>query len=169
MTTFAEAFARQAASDLEAFEYLSRSNLPACHRLHYLQMWLEKLCKAYIWLTDDMEDLRWTHNVVAKVLPLMIREHWRRIGFSQPPNLSEIREICREIDLLHPQVDDGGRRPDNVEYPWKDGRGNVFFPAAPPRPFSVLQRLEKSPTGRKLRKAAIVLTRERPIHVKGLH
>jgi hypothetical protein len=27
---------------------LGLPNLPSSHRLHYLQMWLEKLCKAYL-------------------------------------------------------------------------------------------------------------------------
>jgi len=42
------AFIRQAQSDYLVFELLSKEPLPGCHRLHYLQMWLEKLCKAYI-------------------------------------------------------------------------------------------------------------------------
>jgi hypothetical protein len=50
MTTLSEAFAAQAASDMDAFDVLEPSSIPHCHRLHYLQMWLEKLCKAYLWL-----------------------------------------------------------------------------------------------------------------------
>ena len=50
----ARAFATQAASDLDAFEALTATTLPTCHRLHYLQMWLEKLCKAYLWLPEGV-------------------------------------------------------------------------------------------------------------------
>lgn len=100
--TRAEAFALQAASDLEVYEFLSRSTLPSCHRLHYLQMWLEKLCKAYLWLPGGTDDLRMVHNVVAKVLPRMIAEHWRRIGFEKRPRVDAIRAICREPRLIAP-------------------------------------------------------------------
>ncbi len=48
MTTRAEAFAAQAAADLDVYDLLAKSGLPSSHCLHYLQMWLEKLCKAYL-------------------------------------------------------------------------------------------------------------------------
>ncbi len=68
MTTRSEAFAAQAASDLDAYDILASSTLPSSHRLHYLQMWLEKLCKAYLWLPEAAaDDLRSKHNVVDKV------------------------------------------------------------------------------------------------------
>src|SRR5580704_4214390 len=130
MPTRSEAFAAQAASDLEAYDLFSRSALPSNHRLHYLQMWLEKLCKAYIWLPHaGADDLRSRHNVVEKMLPRMIAECWRHLGFTQRPDLASIRQLCREIDLLHPQVDDEGRRPDNVEYPWTGPSGDTLVPA----------------------------------------
>ena len=45
--TWAQAFARQAESDLHVYDVLvTDPSLPACHRLHYLQMACEKLCKA---------------------------------------------------------------------------------------------------------------------------
>jgi hypothetical protein len=164
MTTRAEAFAIQAASDLDTYDVLSASALPSCHRLHYLQMWLEKLCKAYLWLPGGTEDLRMLHNVVAKVLPRMISEHWRRIGFEQRPDIGAIREVCREIDLLHPQIDDDGSRPDNVEYPWITGTGDALAPAALGAGFAVLPRLNAH-TGRLLMKGAIALTRRPAIFV----
>jgi hypothetical protein len=164
MTTRAEAFAVQAASDLDTYEALNASPLPSCHRLHYLQMWLEKLCKAYLWLPGGADDLRTVHNVVAKVLPRMISEHWRRIGFAQRPDIGAIRAICREIDLLHPQIDDDGRRPDNVEYPWITTTGDALAPAAPGVQFAVLPRLTTH-TGRLLMKGAIALTRDPAIFV----
>ena len=162
MATRPEAFATQASSDLDTYEALCALPLPACHRLHYLQMWLEKLCKAYLWLPEASEDLRMRHNVAEKVLPRMIAEHWRRIGFPQRPDIVAIREICREIDLLHPQVDDNGRRPDNVEYPWLAANGAVLAPSG--WRFSLAARLT-SHTGRLLMKASVVLTRTPAIFI----
>lgn len=156
MPRLAESFAVQAASDLDAYELLSTSRLPICHRLHYLQMWLEKPCKAYLWLPEGDDELRMRHNVVEKVLPRMISEHWRRIGFSQRPDMAAIRALCREIDLLHPQIDDNGRRPDNVEYPWLGEDGHAVAPRA--ATFRLAERLH-GPAGRLLMKAANALTR----------
>lgn len=156
MTTLSEAFASQAASDLEAYQELSASSLPSSHRLHYLQMWLEKLCKAYLWLPDSYaNELRTRHNVVEKVFPRIVGEHWRRIGFTHRPDIGSIRQLCREIDLLHPQVDENGRRPDNVEYPWIGESGDSEVPAR--WKFQLANRLYKN-TGRLLLKAAVSLT-----------
>lgn len=154
---------RHAASDLDVYAALAALPLPACHRLHYLQMWLEKLCKAYLWLPEGAEDLRMRHNVVEKVLPRMIAEHWRRIGFDQRPDIAAIRQLCREVDLLHPQVDDNGRRPDNVEYPWPHPTtGEEMTPSA--WKFTLAARLG-SPTGKLLMKAAMALTRRPAVFV----
>ena len=35
---------------------------------------------------------------------------------------------AREVELLAPAVRDGGRRPDNCEYPWKGPAGAVSSP-----------------------------------------
>lgn len=164
MATQSEAFAAQAASDLDAYDVLADSSLPSSHRLHYLQMWLEKLCKAYLWLPDARaDDLRGKHNVVDKVLPRIIGEHWRRIGFKQRPDIALIRQICREVDLLHPQVDDNGRRPDNVEYPWIGPTGGAEVPAR--WEFPVVRRLYSN-SGRLLIKAAVSLTRNPAVFIK---
>src|SRR5271157_3344290 len=67
MTTRSEAFAAQAASDLDAYDILASSTLPSSHRLHYLQMWLEKLCKAYLWLPEAAaDDLRGKHTSLIR-------------------------------------------------------------------------------------------------------
>jgi hypothetical protein len=162
MRTWSEAFAAQAKSDRDAYYLLSRSTLPTCHRLHYLQMWLEKLCKAYV-LGTEAEAFRTTHNVVAKVLPRLISEHWRRIGFAQPPRTAEIRGLCREIDFLHPQVDDNNRRADNVEYPWPGSGGTVEVPAQ--WKFSLSGKLD-SHSGRLLLKAAARFTQDPAVFIR---
>lgn len=164
MTTQSEAFAVQAASDMDTYEFLRKSSLPSSQHLHYLQMWLEKLCKAYIWLPGAMaDDLRIRHNVVCKVLPRMIGEHWRRIGFKERPNIDSIRDLCREVDLLHPQVDDNGRRPDNVEYPWMGANGDMEIPVR--WKFQLMTRLHSNHTGRLLLKAAIAFTRNPAVFI----
>lgn len=158
MPTFAEAFHQQAESDLRAYEALVVTQLPVSHRLHYLQMWLEKLCKAYLWLPNALEEeLRIRHQVVAAVLPRLISQRWRRLeAFTQRPDIESLRSICREVDLLHPQVDDGGRRPDNVEYPWTSN-GQSFIPSE--HKFPLAKRLYGYP-GPLLLKAAVQLTRD---------
>jgi hypothetical protein len=164
MASWSHAFALQAASDLDAYGFLARSTLPVSHRLHYLQMWLEKLCKAYLWLPDaDAGELRTKHNVIAKVLPSLIAEHWRRIGFVKPPDMGQIRRLCREIDLLHPQIDDDGRRPDNVEYPWLSGAGATEIPAQ--WAFPLAESLH-SHSGKLLLKAAGNLTRNSAVFAR---
>jgi hypothetical protein len=125
-------------------------------------MWLEKLCKAYLWLPEGAADeLRTRHNVIDKVLPRMIAQHWRRMGFEQRPDVASIRQICREIDLLHPQVDDNGRRADNVEYPWLSASGSAEVPAR--WSFPLARRLSSN-TGRLLLKAAVSLTRDPAVY-----
>jgi hypothetical protein len=158
MATWSKAFAEQAGSDLDAYNLLARSDLPSSHRLHYLQMWLEKLCKAYLWMPEaSADELRNKHNVIFKVLPSLISRHWRRLGFEQRPDTTQIRQLCREIDLLHPQVNDNNRRPDNVEYPWLGSSGAVEVPAR--WKFSLAGKLYSNP-GRLLLKAADRLTRD---------
>jgi hypothetical protein len=157
MATWSQAFAAQAGSDLDAFLTVEASGLPISYRLHYLQMWLEKLCKAYLWLPGaGVAELQFKHNVVASVLPNLISKHRRRIGAEDLKDLKAIRELCREIDLLHPQVDDLGRRRDNVEYPWAGISGAIEVPAQ--WKFTLAERLYTNP-GRLLRKAAVIFTR----------
>ncbi|HWG21968.1 MAG TPA: hypothetical protein VG225_15665 [Terracidiphilus sp.] len=155
MASWSEAFAAQAASDLDVYERLAQSPLPQNHRLHYLQMWLEKLCKAYVHGVN-LDALKTTHNVVAKVLPRLISMHWRRLGLTQQPDIAQITALCREIDLLHPQVNDDSRRPDNVEYPWITDTGELEIPAK--WKFPLTHRLYSN-AGRLLLKASSQLTR----------
>lgn len=42
--------------------------------------------------------------------------------------MKQVRNLSCEIELLAPTVD-SQRRPDNCEYPWEDGAGNVVVPA----------------------------------------
>ena len=116
------AFARQAASDLQHFQAICRvAGLPPCHRLHAIQMCCEKLVKAWQWRQHEASgqpEPGLTHNVVAKTLPTILREHFRTIKPDAHFDRRSAKHLCREIDLLHPQIDDDGRRLDNCEYPF---------------------------------------------------
>ncbi len=127
------AFARQAASDYEAREVLvlHGGDLPRCHELHLLQMACEKLAKAQLYSTGRPPlDIQARHGFVAKQLPAILRHQYSKLYKGDPdPGLTALlREISREIDLLHPQVDGGGVRPENCEYPWTDGKAEVVAP-----------------------------------------
>ncbi|MGL4462097.1 MAG: hypothetical protein ACRC1K_08080 [Planctomycetia bacterium] len=159
MPSIAESFRRQAQSDSNAYFVLAATSLPACHRLHFLQMWLEKLCKAYLWGSESQEndDLRSRHQVVGPVLPRLIVERWRLLDvFSERPDMKSLRSLCRDVDLLHPQIDQGGRRQDNVEYPWTV-QGRSFVPTE--YEFPLNRRLHQK-SGMVPLKATVQLTRD---------
>ncbi len=42
--------------------------------------------------------------------------------------ISEIKRLAREIQLLAPACKEGDLREDNSEYPWEDAQGNVSIP-----------------------------------------
>ena len=140
---WAQAFARQAASDLDAWEALvavrSRS---ACHSLHFLQMACEKLCKAsMIFSGSDPVAVQRSHAYVAKHLPNIVKVFMsRQAGRPQRDNwiVDAIRPLARKIELLPPSVRDGGRSPQNCEHPWLAQGGSVTAPADHKFDFSLL-------------------------------
>ena len=129
------AFARQARADLDAYDScLLTPAIAACHALHMLQMACEKAAKAHLCDTgSDPLQVQASHAYTAKVLPLVIREQVERLGPADAKRLRwlshAIRPLAREIELLSPSVDDGGRRPANCEYPWVDAAGELRVPA----------------------------------------
>jgi hypothetical protein len=130
---WARGFARQAAVDFRTWEVLRQiEEVPACHPLMFLQMACEKLTKAYLCGTGaDLNQIQLSHAYVEKTLPMMIRLQSSLSGLK--PSLSASvfhasKRISREIGLLSPAVRDGGRRPDNCEYPWEDLTGKVHVP-----------------------------------------
>jgi len=81
-------------------------------------------------------------------------------GHLRPPRkyqwaLNQIRHLARQIELLAPAVDDGGRRSDNCEYPWEDNQGRVQAPAE--RTFSNLSLLY-GPAGRMALKVLVAVS-----------
>lgn len=155
------AYAKQALSDCNMYELLCRnSNVEVCHRLLYIQMFLEKASKAYLWKSTDstsgIPSFHVTHNVIVKVIPQIIKFYSgaskEQIAINRN-KMNEIRKICREIDLLCPSVDDDGRRPDNCEYPWASSSGDkVCIPCE--EKFEIQNRLLNSSNGILIIKAA---------------
>ncbi len=141
--SWSRAFARQAGSDLDAREVLaSEKSLPACHALHYLQMACEKVCKASMIASGTSpEEVQRSHAHVAKQLPVIVRMYMSREAGRLPRDnwvVEAIRPLARRIELLNPAVRDGGRSPDNCEYPWSTPGGSVVAPADHKFEFSTL-------------------------------
>jgi hypothetical protein len=130
---WARAFAVQAKADMQAREALiQHADLPLCQELHFLQMACEKLAKAHLYLQGSRsEDIQSSHGFGRKQIPLILREiYLRKRGRRENTWLfPEIRRLANEIALLHPQVNDGGARPDNCEYPWVDAQDQLHTPA----------------------------------------
>ena len=138
-----QAFARQAASDLDARDVLAADrSLPGCHSLHYLQMACEKLCKAArIAAGTDPAEVQRSHASVAKHLPTIVKLYMSREAGRLPRDnwvVNAIRPLARKIELLSPAVRDGGRSPQNCEYPWLAADGSVTAPADHRFEFSIL-------------------------------
>jgi hypothetical protein len=125
-----KAYAAQALSDLEAREVLASGEVDQCHRLHYLQMAAEKVCKAFIVAANGHDHVRKIHGYIASILPVLARQFYGLAGNAEPQawEMQAIRHFAREIELLAPACDDNGSRQDNSEYPWLDGAGNVQIP-----------------------------------------
>ena len=116
-------------ADLNAWEALAATALPDCQSLHFLQMACEKLAKARLCMTGaDPKTLQSSHAYVAKQLPTIVLDELASEK-AKPKVRRDIvkhaRRLAREIELLAPAVDAGGKRPDNCEYPWEDATGRV--------------------------------------------
>lgn len=128
--SWARAYAKQALSDLDAREALVLAGVSKCHRLHFLQMAAEKTCKAYFVKTNGHQHLKKSHAYVKTILPQVARGLYSNLDESnvaKRSRVSAVRHFAREIELLAPACNDGGRD-DNSEYPWTDGTGEVKIP-----------------------------------------
>jgi hypothetical protein len=119
-------YARQASADFETFEALQiLPGIPNCHKLLFLQMACEKLCKAHLIASgSDPKALQSSHGYVAGPLPVVVRQQIV-LMFSRLKGTEGIqtatRHLAQEIELLNPAVDRAGDRRDNCEYPWESG------------------------------------------------
>lgn len=129
-----QAYARQAKADLAAWkESQTSEDVLRCHQLQFLQMCCEKLVKAHLCSAGaEPGTLQASHAYIAKTLPVIARQQLSRMSKGTPAKndfrLVAIKHLSREIELLSPAVDDGGRRPDNCEYPWEQ-EGILYTPA----------------------------------------
>lgn len=139
---WSQAFARQAQSDLDAREVLSAQRLPQCHALHFLQMACEKMCKASMIASGaDPLQVQRSHASIAKHLPTVVKLYLSRDSKRVPRDswiVSAVRPLARKIELLNPAVKDGGRSPQNCEYPWLAADGSVKAPADHSFEFNIL-------------------------------
>lgn len=130
------AYALQAKADLATWQLLVDASAAVCHQYHFLQMTCEKVCKAFLCRQGSRPtDLHASHAFVAKTLPVLANDVLRELGGRWAKHttlrfhLRLLKTLAREIELLAPSVDDGGRRPDNCEYPWEDRQGKLHVPA----------------------------------------
>ena len=118
---WARAFANQALSDLHAHEILAGSDADKCHRLHFLQMAAEKICKAHLIDANGYEAMKPVHCIVAKHLPIIIRQllvqhHQKNSVIRQRVKFA--KHLGVEIDILSPSCKAAGTHEENSEYPW---------------------------------------------------
>jgi hypothetical protein len=132
---WAKSYARQADADLKAWEFYEcqpQAIAAECHKLLFLQMTCEKLCKAYLIQGGTSPgSVQSSHGYVAAPLPAIIlqlildmKQDRRRVRGL----LAFVRRLSSEIEVLSPSMDRNGQRPDNCEYPWEDGKGDVHSP-----------------------------------------
>jgi hypothetical protein len=125
---WARAYARQADSDFKAWELYEKhpeAVAAECHRLLFLQMACEKLCKAHLIRGGTPpENLQTSHGYIANPIPVIMQEQMRRMRrnlHGMQGVLTQIRHLANEIEVLNPAMTRDGQRPDNCEYPWQAG------------------------------------------------
>ncbi|HEY4329089.1 MAG TPA: hypothetical protein VGN88_05080 [Phycisphaerae bacterium] len=125
-----EAFVMQARSDYEMLERLNRSDCEYSHRLHYLQMFSEKLAKG--WMAEfEARRPNLSHVVLVRMLQNLkgrpeVREH---LGYSASSvfkrYIDSLLETARRVEALAPSS--AGLEGPNPEYPWRDRATRHLF------------------------------------------
>lgn len=164
---WSKAYARQADADFNAYQFLESlpidclngRPMPACHKLQFLHMALEKLVKAH--LCDrgtSPASLQTSHAWISKNLPIVIRGEAGAVNFrgaAAKNVINRARHLAQEIDLLAPSVTKAGQRPDNCEYPWEDANGRLHIPLSWTFPSSELISQKEGRSILKLIRSAI--------------
>jgi hypothetical protein len=131
---WALAYARQAEVDLRTYGLLNREPTPDCHRLQFLQMACEKLCKAHLCEGGAApESLQGSHAYIAGTLPVILKKTYaiaRADAHQGAWVLQHAKHLAAEIEVLAPAVKRAGtlERRDNCEYPWEDESGTLQIP-----------------------------------------
>lgn len=126
-----DAFLEQARSDWDVYTVITCSTCPMCHRLHYLQMTTEKLCKAIgIKSGVRLNNLEKSHKFTGFLRVAARSSRFRSfLGMQNDRQLKEyinkILPIAHEIERLSPSLAQGGP---NAEYPWETPVGDVVTP-----------------------------------------
>jgi hypothetical protein len=97
---------------------------------------------------------------LAKHLPAVVKLYLSREAGRIPGDnwvVSAIRPLARKIELLNPDIKDGGRSPQNREYPWIAADGSVKPPADHPCQFNILFEKAGVSLMKILRQAAVDL------------
>lgn len=133
--TWGQAFRRQAESDYQVFKRFSAtsSEVPVCHRLHFLQMATEKLAKSFL-IGTSTETPKKSHFALVRFLRVVssspdIRD---RFKFGNNPKqfkayIDSLIPLAEQIEALVPVGGDIERL--NPEYPWLNGQQEVMCPA----------------------------------------
>ncbi len=125
---WANAFARQADADFRAWQLYERypdAVSAECHRMQFLQMACEKLCKASLLKSKAIaiDTVVKSHGFVKKNLSTILRQEltYNKDHSAQEQKVQKrFNQFAQEIEVLSPSMD-RDRRPDNCEYPWKSG------------------------------------------------
>ncbi|ODT98864.1 MAG: hypothetical protein ABS79_05230 [Planctomycetes bacterium SCN 63-9] len=130
---WARGYARQAQADFLMWQALEEDrDVQLCHRMMFLQMACEKLCKARLIHQGTLpSNVQTSHGYIAKPLPLIIRAQLEFMGWdlrARDDLYHFARRLSPEIELMNPSVDRNGQRPDNCEYPWEDAVSKLHSP-----------------------------------------
>lgn len=125
---WAKAYACQGRADLKVYRELRKlreaREIEDCHELHYLQMALEKIARAFL-LKRSRGDRRaylLSHVAVSEFASSYAKSPEHRARFEGQGQLwAQVKVLAGEIEHLTPAVERQAR-PANVEYPWSDGR-----------------------------------------------
>ena len=149
------AFLRQAASDEAVRRLLDRAGVERCHRLHYLQMVVEKLAKGLLTKAGDPDPPPPTHQAFVRLLQVAknrpdVRHH---LGYVDTASylafINSLLPLAAQIEALAPSAAGMGRP--NPEYPWRDPVTTIVIAPAD-HPF-----LEFDPRNPQMRKLAILM------------
>jgi len=161
MTGWRDAYLCQARSDWDMWLHLCKVARLPCHRLHYLQMAVEKLGKALLiaGAGQSIETLQKSHLAFTKFLLISTRNKALASQYDMSAeqyraHVRGIAPLAYGVEQLGPQVAHGGP---NVEYPWRDPSGRICAPAQ--EGFSIAEQLG-TPRGVNLLKLIAHMLRE---------
>ncbi len=119
-----DAFLAQARSDHAILIRLADAAVEYCHRLHYLQMVVEKLAKSLLTPAGSATPPPMTHAAFVRMLQVLKSrpEIRRQLGFDDAARfksyIDSLLDLAGKIARLAPAQ--AGLTQPNPEYPWRD-------------------------------------------------